>query len=87
MRFFSDGIRHAEYAVKANKRGPKNLLAMLPDEFTYQEAVNLRLKEGKSKDQTLNMLNQWVHRDYIVRVTEYSYKKIKYKNNEERRSK
>lgn len=84
MRFFSEGIRHAEYGVKANKRGPKNLLAMLPDEFTYQDAVNLRLKEGKSKDQTMSMLNQWVHREYIVRVTELSFKKLKYKTNESR---
>ena len=84
MRFFSEGIRLAEYGVKANKRGPKNLLAMLPDEFTYQDAVNLRLKEGKSKDQTMSMLNQWVHREYIVRVTELSFKKLKYKTNESR---
>ena len=81
MRFFSEGIRRAEYAVKANKRGPKNLLAMLPDEFTYQDAVNLRLKEGKSKEQTMSMLNQWVHRDYIERVAELRFKKLIYKTN------
>lgn len=39
---------------------------------------------SKSKDQTMSMLNQWVHREYIVRVTELSFKKLKYKTNESR---
>ena len=83
MRFFANGIRRAEYAAQGNSRGPRNLLALLPDEFTYQEAVNLRLKEGKSAEGTANMLNQWVFRQYILRITDYSFKKLMYKRNEQ----
>ena len=83
MRFFADGIRRAENAAQGNSRGPRNLLALLPDEFTYQDAVSLRLKEGKSKDGTGNMLNQWVFREYILRITDYSFKKIRFKKNEQ----
>ena len=83
MRYFAAGIRRAENAAKGNVRGPRNLLALLPDEFTYQEAVNLRLKEGKSAEGTSNMLNQWVFRQYILRITDYSFKKLMYKKNEQ----
>ena len=83
MRFFADGIRRAEYAAKGNIRGPRNLLALLPDEFTYQDAVNLRLKEGKTTEGTSNMLAQWVFRQYILRITDYSFKKLMYKRNEQ----
>ena len=83
MRFFADGIRRAEYAAKGNIRGPRNLLALLPDEFTYQDAVNLRLKEGKTAEGTSNMLAQWVFRQYILRITDYSFKKLMYKRNEQ----
>jgi len=83
MRFFADGIRRAEYAAKGNVRGPRNLLALLPDEFTYQDAVNLRLKEGKTAEGTSNMLSQWVFRQYILRITDYSFKKLMYKRNEQ----
>ena len=83
MRFFADGIRRAENAAQGNPRGPRNLLALLPDEFTYQDAVSLRLKEGKSKEGTGNMLNQWVFREYILRITDYSFKKIRFKRNEQ----
>ena len=83
MRFFADGIRRAESAAQGNPRGPRNLLALLPDEFTYQDAVSLRLKEGKSKEGTGNMLNQWVFREYILRITDYSFKKIRFKQNEQ----
>ena len=83
MRFFADGIRRAENAAQGNPRGPRNLLALLPDEFTYQDAVSLRLKEGKSKEGTGNMLNQWVFREYILRITDYSFKKIRFKRYEQ----
>jgi hypothetical protein len=83
MRFFADGIRRAGYAAQGNSRGPRNLLALLPDEFTYQDAVNLRLKEGKTAEGTSNMLAQWVYRKYILRITDYSFKKLMYKRNEQ----
>ena len=68
MRFFEDGIKTASMsAEKSTSHGPSNLLQQLPDEFIYQQAVEVRLKNGLSADGTKNMLYAWAHRGYIER--------------------
>ena len=68
MRFFEDGIKTASMsAEKSTGHGPSNLLQQLPDEFMYQQAVEVRQKNGLSADGTKNMLYAWVHRGYIER--------------------
>ena len=68
MRFFEDGIKTASTsAEKSTSHGPSNLLQQLPDEFMYQQAVEVRQKNGLSADGTKNMLYAWVHRGYIER--------------------
>ena len=68
MRFFEDGIKTASMsAEKSTSHGPSNLLQQLPDEFMYQQAVEVRQKNGLSADGTKNMLYAWVHRGYIER--------------------
>ena len=68
MRFFEDGIKTASMsAEKSTSHGPSNLLQQLPDEFMYQQAVEVRQKNGLSADGTKNMLHAWVHRGYIER--------------------
>ena len=68
MRFFEDGIKTASMsAEKSTSHGPSNLLLQLPDEFMYQQAVEVRQKNGLSADGTKNMLYAWVHRGYIER--------------------
>ena len=52
------------------------LLAQLPETFTRQDAINVRLKAEKPADGTGNMLSQWLHRGYILRMTDDSYKKV-----------
>ena len=68
MRFFESGIKTASMsAEKSTSHGPSNLLQQLPDEFMYQQAVEVRLKNGLSADGTKNMLYAWAHREYIKR--------------------
>ena len=68
MRFFGDAIAKAEDGgVKSSRRGPANLLQLLPDEFSYQEAIAIRLEYGLGQKGTRVMINNWVHRGYIER--------------------
>ena len=68
MRFFGDAIAKAEDGgVKSSRRGPANLLQLLPDEFSYQEAMAIRLEYGLGQKGTRSMINNWVHRGYIER--------------------
>ena len=68
MRFFGDAIAKAEDGgVKSSRRGPANLLQLLPDEFSYQEAMAIRLEYGLGQKGTRVLINNWVHRGYIER--------------------
>lgn len=72
LYFFGDMIRHADSQVKTSRRGPANLLQQIPTKedgtFTYQDAVLIRIKNGKEEEGTNVMLNQWVSRGHIERV-------------------
>lgn len=80
LRQGADGIRYAQGRARANTRGPRNLLALLPDEFTLEDAIRMRLSNGKDREGAENMLNQWVFRGYVLRITDYSFKKLMYKH-------
>ena len=83
MEFFGADIEEANrMATNAEKsvRGPSNLLLMLPDEFSREEATLLRQRCGMTSKGTANMLCQWVHRGYILQMTDDSYKKLKYRS-------
>ena len=69
MHFFGDAIEKAKFSgEKSSKRGPCNLLMMLPDTFSYQQVEQLRQQRGLNAKGTRNMVNQWVHRKYIEKV-------------------
>ena len=66
MRFFGDAIKRANFSnEKSSKRGPANLLQQLPDEFTYQQVIDLRVANGMSQKGTSKMLGNWKDRHYI----------------------
>ena len=66
MRFFGDAIKRAnETGEKSSKRGPSNMLMQLPDEFTYQQVIDLRVARGMDKKGTSRMLGNWKERHYI----------------------
>ena len=79
MEFFGDAIKEAQAAGPHKQKGPRNLLELLPDNFSYREAVEVRLQAGMDEKGTQNMLNQWGYRNYIARITNYNYSKLKFK--------
>ena len=69
MRFFRDAIVKSEQeGVKSSKRGPSNMLQLLPNEFSYQQAEQLRNDLGLDTKGTRRMIATWVFRKYIVKV-------------------
>ncbi|OYP51631.1 hypothetical protein CIK93_05025 [Prevotella sp. P3-92] len=88
MRFFASAIEQAETeGEKSNRRGPRNLLQLLPNQFTMQEAEALRLQQGLDRKGTYNMLHQWAFRGYVKTngVTDYRFtvfEKLKFRNYE-----
>ena len=83
MDFFGDAIERAMNEGEADsqrKRGPRNLLVMLPDEFTFQDVIRLRQNVGLNAEGTRNMLTQWKFRNYITDITDYSYRKLKFRS-------
>ena len=69
MRFFRDAIVKSEQeGVKSSKRGPSNMLQLLPNEFSYQQAEQLRSDLGLDIKGTRRMIATWVFRKYIVKV-------------------
>ena len=69
MRFFRDAIVKSEQeGVKSSKRGPSNLLQLLPNEFSYQQAEQVRSDLGLDTKGTRRMIATWVFRKYIVKV-------------------
>ena len=51
--------------------GPKNLLSLLPDEFTMDDYVKVRRAQGFDNDNARRIrdaIHQWVHRGYVAKV-------------------
>ena len=92
MRFFGDMIAKENYtAQKSSKRGPQNLLQILPDCFTAAQLLAIRLEHGLDAKGTDMMIRQWLHRNYIRRAYQYtgkrdscdscdSFEKLKYRH-------
>ena len=60
---------------KTSPRGPMNLLELLPDEFSLDDYVKVRQKEGYEDNisKAKVALRQWEHRGYVVRIERDSY--------------
>ncbi len=83
MEFFGTAIEEAGRNTAARERhtpGRRNLLELLPDEFTRTDAVRVRQTEGMDAEGTDLMLRQWKFRGYVTIVTNDNYKKLKYKS-------
>ena len=92
MRFFGDMIaKEASTAEKSSKRGPENILQLLPDVFTEPQLEAIRLEHGLKAQGCKNVIKQWIYRKYIVRLDaedgkngygyrSYSFKKLKYRH-------
>ena len=92
MRFFGDMIAKENFtAQRSSKRGPQNLLQILPDSFTTAQLLAIRLEHGLDAKGTDMMIRQWLHRNYIRRAYQYtgkrdscdscdSFEKLKYRH-------
>ena len=84
MRFFGEAIEQANGgASSATHKGPRNLLELLPNEFTLEDAVRIRREQGLPAQGTQDMIRVWRNRGYIkARTNEQlnSYLKLKYLN-------
>ena len=92
MRFFGDMIAKENFtAERSSKRGPQNLLQILPDDFTAAQLLAIRLEHGLDAKGTDMMIRQWLHRKYIRRAYQYtgkrdscdscdSFEKLKYRH-------
>ena len=66
MYFFGEQIEE-EFAEEEQKscRGPQNMLAGMPKEFTMEEFQTVRARHGKTGDGR-STIRSWLHRGYIV---------------------
>ena len=92
MRFFGDMIAKENFtAQRSSKRGPQNLLQILPDSFTAAQLLAIRLEHGLDAKGTDMIIRQWLHRNYIRRTYQYtgkrdscdscdSFEKLKYRH-------
>ena len=66
MHFFGEAIEDVETGSRyIRKRGPQNLLDLLPDIFTRDEAKQMRNRQGIVQGTVGNMLATWKKRKYI----------------------
>ena len=66
MRFFGDSIEaQEEKDEKIPTKGPQNLLDLLPEIFSREDANSLRQRVGIRSDSLSQMLNNWKQRGYI----------------------
>ncbi|MBR4920917.1 MAG: hypothetical protein IKZ62_06345 [Prevotella sp.] len=77
MQFFGEAIEKADYTEVKPKPGPQNLLDLLPDEFTIQDAINIRRRQGKDSKGAKHMIDMWKSRGYVSQITNHNYTKVK----------
>ena len=67
MNFFGEAIEQVDAVANSSKiQGPQNLLDMLPDSFTREEAGRLRQRQGIRRGSLKLMLSNWKSRGYIT---------------------
>ena len=72
MQFFGQAIVDMKNGIgmEKPKPGPRNLLDLLPDRFTREEAQLMRQRQGIQTGRVQDMLDNWRKRGYIIRITE-----------------
>jgi hypothetical protein len=79
MEFFGEDIEKANRGEeRIGQRGPRNLLEMLPDVFTLEDAKRVRRQAGMDTRRTSDMIYNWKSRQYIHQLSAISFQKLKY---------
>ena len=65
-----DADRDQDSLPKTAPHGPKNLLELLPDEFSLKDYAKLRREQGfdDNRKRTMDAVYQWVSRGYVVKL-------------------
>ena len=78
MQFFGDAIEQANNAAeRVGTRGPRNLLELLPDTFTIEDAKRVRRMQGLPVSGAAHMIAIWKNRRYISQISVSQFSKIK----------
>ena len=77
MQFFGADIERANKGddARIGTRGPRNLLELLPDTFTLDDAKRVRQQQGMDTERTGNMISNWKKRGYVVQMSDVSFRK------------
>ena len=77
MQFFGTDIEKATNGddARIGSRGPRNLLELLPDEFTIEDAKRVRQQEGLNTLNTAKMVRNWKSRGYVTQISDISFHK------------
>ena len=66
MHFFGEEIEAQDsVGLSVKRRGPRNLLDLLPTVFTYEDAQRMRQRQGIHRGNVKMMLDNWKKRGYI----------------------
>ena len=67
MEFFGQAIENVANCAEADRKkpGPRNLLDLLPEVFTHEEAKLMRQRQGIQSGTVKMMLDNWKKRGYI----------------------
>ena len=80
MHFFGTAIDNANnIAENGQRRGPQNLLTLLPEVFSRDDADRIRKQEGLGTKGTAKMISQWKSRGYILQLTVDSFQNLRFK--------
>jgi len=82
MQFFGDDIAKAINGddARIGTRGPRNLLELLPDKFTIEDAKRVRQQQGLPVAGASKMVRNWKSRGYVTQISDISFQKSeKYK--------
>ena len=79
MQFFGADIEKANQGegTRIGTRGPRNLLELLPDEFTLEDAKRVRMQQGLSNEgnKCLGMIRSWINRKYVYSIQNTVFRK------------
>ncbi len=72
MMFFGEAIalQNESERIGKSRRGPKNLLTMLPETFTLDDAVKVRRLQGMDAKGAKQMIRTWIDRRLVERQTQ-----------------
>ena len=79
MHFFGEAMEKEldDNSIPSSRPGPRNQLGNLPDDFTLDDVVEMRKREGKKTSGARDQLRQWMKRGHVEEIQKGHYRKLK----------